>query len=131
MKLEGIKAPDRFFTDPESEEGVRATQGKQQQSEAMRQQEELVQQAMAKAQNDMATGELMKGQAALQAQQAKVQIEGMKQELDRMAAMVDAADKADETQYKYDKMATDEALELTKLELQYGTDAKATNEENK
>ena len=86
---------------------------------------------MAKAQNDIAAGELMKGQAALQAQQAKVQIEVMKQELDRMAAMVDAADKADETKYKYDKMAADEALELTKLELQYGTDAKATNEENK
>ena len=90
-----------------------------------------MQQAMAKAQNDMATGELMKGQAALEAQQAKVQIEGMKQELDRMTAMVDAADKADDTQYKYDKMASDESLELTKLELQYGTDAKETNEGNK
>ena len=131
MKLEGIKAPERFFTDPESEEGQQASEGKQQQSEEMQQKEEMVQQAMAKAQNDMATGELMKGQAALQAQQAKVQIEGMKQELDRMTAMVDAADKADETQYKYDKMASDESLELTKLELQYGTDAKETNEGNK
>jgi hypothetical protein len=130
MKLEGIKAPELFFTDPESEEGKTASKAKQQQSQEQQQKDAMVQEAMAKAQSDMAAGELMKGQAALQSQEAKVKIEGMRQELERMQAMVDAADKADSTQYKYDKLASDEALELTRLDLEYKEDSRKINEEN-
>jgi hypothetical protein len=131
LKLEGVKAPERHFTDPESEEGKEASQSKQQQSQEEQQKQEQLQQAMQKAQQDMATGELMKGQAALQSQQAKLQIEGMQQELDRMKAMVDAADKADKTQFNYDKLASDEAIALTKMEIEANKELNQQNEANK
>lgn len=130
MKLEGVKAPERHFTDPDSEEGKQASQGKQQQSQEEQVKQEELQQAMQKAQQDIATGELMKGQAALQSQQAKLQIEGMQQKLDRMKAMVDAADKADKTQFDYDELASEEAREYREQNLKYGKDAKQLNEEN-
>jgi hypothetical protein len=131
MKLEGVKAPERHFTDPESEEGKQASEAKQQQSQEEQQKQEQMQQVMAKAQSDLAQAEIMKGQAALQSQQAKIQIEGMQQELDRMKAMVDAADKADKTQFNYDKLASDEAIALTKLEVEEKRELNKQNEANK
>ncbi len=131
MKLSGIKSPELYFIDPNSDEGKQKSQQKSQQSQQAQQEQKELQDKMAQAQSDIANAEMMKGQAALDSQYAKVKIEGMKQELDRMKALVDAANKADEMQFNYDKLASDESIKLTEMELAANKDLSPQLEDNK
>jgi hypothetical protein len=140
-RLNGIKNPERYLTDPDSPEGQQAAQERSvrmQQQEAERKQMEA---QMMKAQNQIAEAELIKGQAALESQRAKLQTEIIKQKsandiaalkLQLEAYKQDSADRKDaaDMAFDYDKLVTDTALKITELEVNKGKDLSNQVEEN-
>lgn len=130
VRLSGIKAPERYFVDPTSPEGQQKSQQSQQQAQEKQQQEMQMQAAMTQAQMKLAQAEEMKGLANLQAQQIKLENEGLKRQLEESKALVDAMDKADKTQFDYDKLETDAALKLTEMEIAANADLSQQNEDN-
>jgi hypothetical protein len=122
ITLSGIKNPETYFVDPESEEGQQKAQGQSQQEQEMKQKQEMMEQAMAKAQNDLATAELIKGQAALSNAQMKAENDRLKNEIDGLETALDDKNKDADREFKYDELRTNTALSVTELELQYNKD---------
>ena len=73
---------------------------------------------MIQAQMKLAQAEELKSVAAIQTAQARAETDFMKREIERMQNIIDAAKASDETNYKYDKLESDEALALTELEIE-------------
>lgn len=131
ISLSGIKNPESFFVDPESEQGKQANQAKQQAQEMQSQLEQEMQNKLTTAQEELAQAEKMKGLAALQSQEVKIENERLKNRISEMKTMLDAKAKSDDVAVKLEKIRTDEALKLTELEVAAQTDLSQQNEENK
>lgn len=115
----GIDHPERFFVDPGSDEGKKAQQARSQQQQEEKQKQDQTEIAFAESQQQIAEAELMKGHARLQGERYKAENESLKRQLDQVNAQVDAMDKADKTQFAYDKLETENAIKLTELEAQH------------
>ena len=131
IKLSGIKGPERYITSPDSPEGQQASQQKQQQQQEEKQKADQMQIAMARAQLMLAQAEKMKADAAMVSQQVKAKNDTLTQENNKLKTIIDAADKSDQTQFDYDKLASDAALHLTNLEAQYNKDFSQQNADNR
>ena len=131
IKWQGVKSPERYLTDPSSDEGKQASQQKQQQSQKEKMEQMQVQIAMVKSQMGLAKAENTKAQAQMISQQVKAENDRLTQELNKMKAIIDAADKSDQTEFDYRKLETDAALSLTKLEQEYQVELNKQNEANK
>ena len=121
--LAGVKDPDRYFQDPESDEGKQATQKKEAEQQEMKQKEEMMQAQMIKSQQDLAQAELIKGQADILAQQVKLKNDQLQMEVDALKAGTAQA-------FDYTKLASEVALKMTELEMQAGRDLNAEVEDN-
>jgi len=121
--LAGVKDPDRFFLDPESDEGKQATQKKEAEQQEMKQKEEMMQAQMIKSQQDLAQAELIKGQADIFAQQVKLKNDQLQMEVDALKAGTAQA-------FDYTKLVSEVALNMTELEMQAGRDLNAEVEDN-
>ena len=90
-----------------------------------------VQIAMVKSQMGLAKAENTKAQAQMISQQVKAENDRLTQVLNKMKAIIDAADKSDQTEFDYRKLETDAALSLTKLEQEYQLELNKQYETNK
>ena len=147
--LSGLSGADKYYLDPQSEEGKRRQLNLQQSQQQAQAQEAQTQQAMIQAQQTLAKAEQMKGQADLQAQQVKLesdrgklQIEAVKQQttaekealklqLEQMKTELKWVQEGQKRDYDYAKLEQDAALRLTEMELQADRDASAQYQENK
>jgi len=141
VSLAGVKNPDRYFVDPESQEGQAAQQQSDAESAQEKQKNEQIQGAMLKSQLDLGRAELMKGEADIQAQHVKLEVEKQKQQDASVIAMLemkleqmkqDAQDYKDGAaqRFDYEKLASDNAIRITELEMQANRDMSAQVEEN-
>jgi hypothetical protein len=131
VNLSGVKNPDRYFTDPESDEGQQANQQKQQQSQQEMQKQQELEQQMLKAQNDLAMAEILKGQAALQSQQVKFKNDQLQAQLKEAQMMLTQLKDTNKQSFEYDQLLVDAALKLTELEVNAAKDLSAQYEGNK
>jgi len=138
----GLQGAERYFIDPTSQEGQQKAQGKAQQAQQAQAQQQQVQQAMAEAQAQVAQAELMKGQAALQSQQVKLQtdmqkaqyeaqIQQLKMQVEQMRTQIDRVQADAKLQLEYAKLASQEALKLTELEVSANRDLSQQNQQNR
>lgn len=134
-KLAGLTTARNYFTDPSSEEGQKRKQEKEQQGQQTQQQQQQMQLESIEAQKQIAIAETKKAEAAQagvqvksqienlkiqmqqQNNQSKAEIEWLKTELAHQKDIATHAKDSAEVQYKYDKLDSDEALELTKMEI--------------
>jgi hypothetical protein len=131
VRLSGIKDPDRYYVDPNSDEGKQAQQGKSQQQQQMQAKQEEMEAKMMQAQQDIAEAEQIKAMAEMQSNQVKLKNEGLKSQITALKDQLESASKAGELGFKYSKQADDVALRLTELEKQFGGDLSDQNNENK
>lgn len=148
-KLTGLNGASRYFIDPSSEEGQGIAQQKSQQAQEQQQKQEQLQMALAKSQIDIGKAELDKAQAQMVATQAKAQIDNVKnqlqmmkqtyeselnmlrQQLDEAKALSDSYSKDAQLQFQYDKLHTDAALEITKIEADKQKEQNKNYQQNK
>ncbi len=93
-KAANIDNPDRYFSDPSSEQSQQAQQGKQEQRQQQTQREEQLNQMIFGVQNQL--------------EQARVQLEGMGQQFDKQA-------KENELRFKYFDALLDSEVEEAKI----------------
>ena len=140
--LSGIKNPERYFLDPESEEGKQAGQAKQKQDQEQKQKDEMMQQIMFESQHKLAQAELMKGRADIMAQEVKLKLEGQKQEADGIINLLklqleQSQNEAEQykdgsnLRYDYKKLQDDYAVAVAKLELEANRDMSKQVEGNR
>lgn len=133
-KLGGLNGATRYFVDPGTEAGKQKALQVQQNSQAMQQKQDQIQQLQAQLEAKVAESAVMTADAAQKmaqykaiADQAKHQlemakatdkarIEQLQAQLEQYQTGIEAANKDDELQYKYDKLNTDAAIALTKIE---------------
>ena len=132
---------DKYFYDPQSQEGQqygqqKAQEGQQNQQEAM-QKEQMqlqMQQQQVQAQTTVAQAEMGKAQATLQVGQMKAQIDQQKahhaSEIDALEAQLKAMSDNKDHEFKRMQLQTNAALELTKLEVQAKKDLSQQNADN-
>ena len=131
IKLKGIKSPELYLVDPSSEEGMKGNEQKSKEAQEKKMQDMQMQMAMAKSQMELARAENTKAQAQMISQKVKAENDRLTQELNKLKAIVDAGDKADNTQFDYDKLETEAALRLTELEQEYQLELNKQYEQNK
>jgi len=126
ISLGGVKNPERYLDDPDSDEGKAKKDGMDKQKQEMKQKEDMMNQAMVKAQTDIANAELMTGRANLIAQNVKLQQSNMKMKFDGIIgglklqleeAKQESADYKDGANlaFDYDKLNADVMLKLLEL----------------
>ena len=129
--LAGIKAPEKFFTDPASPQGQQATEGVQRQQEEMKQKEEEMRVAQLDMQAKIANAELGEAQSMLNNVQLKNQIDNLKVQLEQAKAVVEA-EKADrQLDLEYDKLKSQEALKITEIESREKIEISKAHSQNK
>jgi hypothetical protein len=127
VELADLGEAEKYFMNPDTQEGQqfaqnKAQQDQQQQQQMMQQQEQQLQmqQQALQAQMQVAAAEQTKAQATMQNGQLKEQINAMKaqhtQELEQMKTALQAAKDSAKQAFDYDKLKTDTALKLTELE---------------
>jgi len=131
IKLKGIKSPELYLVDPSSDEGKQGNEKKSKEAQEKKMQDMQMQMAMAKSQMELARAENTKAQAQMISQKVKAENDRLTQELNKLKAIVDAGDKADSTQFDYDKLESDAALKLTELEQEYQLELNKQYEQNK
>lgn len=114
----GVNNPDKYFLDPDSEEGKQAQQQAQEQQQQAQQKQEETEQfqkdiamAQTQAQTQVAQAEMGKAQAQMQNNQLKHQIDSLKQQLDQARTGADL-------QMEQERMDRKTALDLLTLELE-------------
>jgi hypothetical protein len=138
-KFAGLSGGEKYFVDPQSEEGQVMAQQAQQGQQAEQQKADEQNMAMMQMQGQLAQAEMLKAQAAQQNNLLKHQIETdkqthvaqmsvMKAQLERAQLLTDAATKDADTEFKYDQLNTNTALELTKMGKQQSDMSKYQNE---
>jgi len=141
-KFSGLNGANRYFIDPEGEEGKKKAEQNGQASQEAKQKQEATEQAMLKAQVDISQAELTKAQAAVEVGRAKAktdqvknqlalvkqttdaQLASLRQELEKAKAVAAAMGRDADLDYKYHQTDTSAAIELTRIE------AAAKSEEN-
>ena len=132
---------EKFFYNPNSQEGQQFSQGKQQQQQQQQQemmqkeQQQLQMQTQAlQAQQTVAQAEMQKAQATLQNGQLKAQIDAMKaqhtQELEQLKTALQAAKDAKSQDFQIQQLKTNTALKLTELEIQANRDLNKDLQDN-
>ena len=127
VELADLGEAEKYFMNPDTQEGQQFAQQKQQadqqqQQQMMQQQEQQLQmqQQALQAQMQVAQAEQTKAQATMQNGQLKEQINAMKaqhtQEIEQMKTALTAAKDSAKQAFDYDKLKTDTALKLTELE---------------
>lgn len=130
IRLSGIRAPERYFTDPESPEGEKQSASLKAVKDQAKQKEEQAQMIMVQAQKTLADAEAMKAKADNDANMVKLQNENLKAQLDQMQTQLDAVKSNAELQFKYEKMEQDIAFALTKLETERQIEVSDRMQEN-
>ena len=134
INLAGIKNPDKYFVDPESPEGQKASQQSGQQKAQEKQKQEQMQQMMMKSQLDLARAEILKGEADMIEQKVKLQLQGQKQDYQARIDMLELQlqqSQFNDTQYADGvKLSADQAIKLTELEIDANRDLSAQNNDN-
>lgn len=122
-KLAGLNSASRYFIDPGSQSGMQKQQAIQQQSMQDAQQQQQVQLAQFQLEAKVAQAQETVANAQLEAVRLKHQIETHKLKISELESQVkqyelgiETAHKDDQMQLNYDKMATDAAIKLTKIE---------------
>lgn len=140
-KLQGLKNPEQYFVDIESEEGKQKKQQKDQQNQQQKQQEEQMRMIMFQSQKKLAEAEMMKGQADMMAQKVELQTKIQKQESDNQIAMLNMQlerEKQQNQDYKDGvrlavetrQQEVDTAIKLTELEATTAVDQSEAFEDN-
>jgi hypothetical protein len=133
---------EKYFYNPNSEEGQmfgqQKQQGQQQQQQEMMQKEQMqlqMQQATVQAQMKVADAEMGKAQATQQNGQLKAQIDAMKnqynQEIEQLKVALQAAKDNKAQEFQLQNMKTQAALKLTELEIQAKRDLNKDVQDNK
>lgn len=147
-KLGGLNGASRYFIDPESEPGKQKALQVQQNTQQLQQKQEQIQQLQLQLEAKVAESSVMTADAAQKMahykainDQLKHQLEMTKatgqakiaelqQQLEQYKTGIEASAKDDEMQYKYDKMNTDAAIALTKIEADSQKEQNANYEQN-
>lgn len=134
-KLGGLNGASRYFIDPQSMPGQQKAQQVAQSSAAMQQKQDQIQALQMQLEAKIAESSVMAADAAQKTAQYKAIADGAKHQLEMVKASdkakierlqtqleqyktgIDAANKDDELQYKYDKMNVDAAISMTKIEV--------------
>ena len=127
VELADLGEAEKYFMNPDTQEGQMFAQNKAQQDQAaqqeMMQKEQMqiqMQQQALQAQQTVAQAEMQKAQATMQNGQLKEQINAIeaqhKQEIEQMKTALQAAKDSAKQAFDYDKLKTDTALKLTELE---------------
>ena len=127
VELADLGEAEKYFMNPDTQEGQMFAQNKAQQDQAaqqeMMQKEQMqiqMQQQALQAQQTVAQAEMQKAQATMQNGQLKEQINAMKaqhtQELEQLKTALQSAKDSSRQAFDYDKLKTDTALKLTELE---------------
>ncbi len=125
-KFAGLNGAEKYFVDPQSEEGQMTAQQTQQSQQAEKAKAEEQNVAMMQMQAQIAQAEMLKAQTLQQNSLLKHQIDTdkqthdaqmsvMKAQLERAKLLTDAALKDKDNEFRYDQLNTNTALELTKL----------------
>jgi hypothetical protein len=141
IDLSDLGESDKYFYDPQSQEGQqygqqKAQEGQQQQQENMQKEQMQIQmqQQQLQAQQVLAEAEVQKAQASLQVGQMKAAIDQQKahhaSEIDAMEAQIKAMSDSKDQEFKRMQLQTNAALELTKLEVQAKRDLSQQNADN-
>jgi hypothetical protein len=140
--LGDIGEAEKYFYNPNSQEGQmfgqQKQQGQQQQAQEMMQKEAMqleMQQATVQAQMKVADAEMGKAQATQQNGQLKAQIDAMKnqynQEIEQLKVALQAAKDNKAQEFQLQNMKTQAALKLTELEIQAKRDLNKDVQDNK
>jgi len=141
-KIADLGETDKFFFDPQSQEGQQFAQGKQQQAQQQQQQAmqeqqtqlQMQQQAL-QAQMQVAGAEATKAQAQMENGRMKNEVEMIRnqsqQQIDALEAQLKALKDNNDQDLKRAELQARTALELTKIEVQAKKDLSAQNEANK
>jgi hypothetical protein len=119
---------EKYFYNPQSQEGqqfgqMKQQEGQQQQQEAMQKEQMAIQmqQQALQAQQTVAQAEMQKAQATLQNGQLKSQIDHMKNqhalEMDQLKAALQGVKDEKQHEFQLQNMKTNAALKLTELEI--------------
>ncbi len=133
LKALGIVDSDKYFINPESQEGQQQKQQKDQQMQEEKQLQEESQKMIAKAQVILANAEELKARADLQANQVKLENERIRNQLENnkqqsnfeiatLNSQLDALKAESSDDIKRKELDSKTALELTRLELEAGRD---------
>ena len=123
-RLAGIKSPDRYFIDPQSEEGQAKIQHMEAEAQKTKVEREQMELAMIQSQQGIAQAEQRK--AVAQQQSAF-----LKAENDRLKAQLEGIKNDDDTVLKARKQSNDFALAVTGLELDHNKEVSAAVEGNR
>ena len=140
--LADLGEAERFFYNPQSQEGQQFSQQKQQEGEQQKQEgqqkEQMaiqMQQQALQAQQTVAQAEMQKAQATLQNGQLKSQIDHMKNqhamEMDQLKAALQGVKDEKQNEFQIQKLKTDAALKLTELEINAKRDLNKDINDNK
>ena len=141
-KIADLGDTDKFFFDPQSQEGQMFAQSKQQQAQqaeqqGMQQQQQQLemQQAALQAQMQVAQAENIKANAAMENGRMKNEVEMIKSQaanqIEALEAQLKALKDNNDQDLKRAELQSKMALELTKIEVQAKKDLSAQNEANK
>ena len=137
-KMSGIQNVGAYFVDPDSQEGQQAQQAAQQQGEEQRMQQMQAEAITLKAQADIANAAMQEAQAKQQANALKAQVDSLKLQLEDAENRAQAAESDAkiaqgwaEIDLKRAKIKSDEAVAITKIELEAAKEASAQHSENK
>ncbi len=129
-KLRGIRAPEKYFVDPQTPEGQKKSQFKQQMTKIAKEKEEAAQAKLVEAQDILSKAEALKAKAANDGNIVKQQNEQLKTQVDTLQIQLDSIKDDAELNFKYRKHADDLALRLTELQMEHNKPSKPAFEEN-
>lgn len=129
IKLAGLRSPEKYFVDPDEPEGQQKRKFMEQVKQEMKETQEQAQQMLTEAQAKLGEAEMIKANADLQGNVMDFQNDQLKARIESLKTKLDAAGKAGELQYKYDKLAEDVALAVTKMMVEHNMQAKEIYEE--
>ena len=140
--LADLGEAEKYFYNPQSQEGqqfgqMKQQEGQQQQQEAMQKDQMAIQmqQQALQAQQTVAQAEMQKAQATLQNGQLKAQIDHMKNqhamEMDQLKAALQGVKDEKQNEFQIQKLKTDAALKLTELEINAKRDLNKDINDNK
>lgn len=129
--LSGLGSTDSYFVDPRSDSGQQLAMQSKQFQEQAKQEQDQKDQAMIQMQGKLAEAEMQKAQAEMANVQLKGQVAQMELQIDEATSIADNATKSADMQFRYDELASKEALKITEIEAKERTELSKIHQQNK
>jgi len=114
--LAGLKAPDAFFTDPQSPTGKQLAQDADTQQEEMAAKDEEMRVSQLEMQAKISNAEMGKAQATMKNVELEAQLDAMKIELDQAKATADVVQADEELDIERNKIRSNEKIKFAEMD---------------